>query len=95
MIKEQFEESDRKLDEFTEKMRETNRRLAGLLHGAQQSRLAMEADVKSDTKTRNRMGDVAADRVISGDSSSAQLDPDPMCVTRFGDDSTEPLAPPS
>ena len=40
---------------------ETNRHLARLLHGAQQSCLAIEADVKSDTKTRERMEDVATD----------------------------------
>ena len=32
------------------------------------------------------MEDVAADRAISGNSSSAQIDPDPMCLTSFGDD---------
>ena len=31
---------------------------------------------------------------MSGDSSSAQVDPDPMCLTSFGDDSTEPPALP-
>ena len=40
------------------------------------------------------MKDVAADRVISGDSSSAQVDPDPMCLTSFGYDSTGPPALP-
>ena len=94
MIKEQLEKSDRQLDELMEKARETNRRLAGLLHGDQQPRLAMEADVKSDTNTRKRMEDVPADRVMSGDSSSTQIDPDPMCLTSFGDYSTEPLALP-
>ena len=54
----------------------------------------MEADIKPDTKTRKRMENVAADRVMSGDSSSAQVDPDPMCLTSFGDDSTGPPALP-
>ena len=52
----------------------------------------MEVDVKSDTKTRKRIEDVAEDRVISGDNSSAQVNPDPMCLTSFGDDFTGPLA---
>ena len=94
MIKEIFDKSDRKLDELTEEMRATIFRLEGLLHGAQRPRLAMEADVKSDAKTRMRTEDVAGDRVIIGDSTSAQLDPDPMCLISFGDDSTGPLALP-
>ena len=52
----------------------------------------MGAVVKSDTKTRKRMEDVAVDRVVSGDSFSVnQVDPDQMCLTRFGDDSIIPL----
>ena len=94
MVKERFDKSDRKLDDLIEKTRETNRRLAGLVHRAQQPRLATEADVKSDTKTRKRTEDVAADRMISGDNSSAQVDPDPICLTRFGGDSTGPTALP-
>ena len=82
------------LDEIMEKTRETNRCLAGMLHGAQQPRLAKEVDVLPDTKTRKRMEDDAAERVISGDSSSAQLDSNPMCLTSFGDDSTGPPALP-
>ena len=54
----------------------------------------MEADIKSDTKPRKHTKDAAADRVISGDNSFAQVDPDQMCLTSFGDDSTEPLALP-
>ena len=48
----------------------------------------------SDTKTRNRMENVAVERVISGDNSSAKLDTDPVCLTSFDDDSTGPLALP-
>ena len=55
-----------KLDEFEDEMRATKQRLAGLEQDAWQSRLAMKADVPSNTKTRNPMEDVAADRVISG-----------------------------
>ena len=48
----------------------------------------MEARAKSDIKTRKRMEDVAADRVISRDSCSAiQVDPDQMDLTSFGNDS--------
>ena len=36
------------------------------------------------------MEDVAAERMISGDNSSAQIDTDPMCLTSFGDDSAGP-----
>ena len=50
----------------------------------------MEADVTSEKKTRKRTEDTAADQVISGNSSSAQVDHDPMCLTSFGDDSTKP-----
>ena len=49
----------------------------------------------SDTKTRNRIEDVAEDQVISGNSSSAnQVDPDQMCLSSFGDDFTRPPALP-
>ena len=82
--------SDRKLDELTEEMRETKQRLAGLEQKAQQPRLTMEADVQSDIKTLKRMEDVAVERVIDGDNSSAQVHTDPMCLTSFGADSTGP-----
>ena len=49
----------------------------------------------TDTKTRNSMENIALDRVISGDSFSAnQVDPDPMCLVRFGNDFNEPPALP-
>ena len=83
------------LDELTEKKRKTNWRLAGLLHGAQQPRLAKEADVPADTKTRKCTEDAAAYQVKHGDSWSAnQVDPDQICLTSVGDDSTGPLALP-
>ena len=81
-------------DEFTEKMIEARQRSASLEQDARQPRLVMEADVTSNTKIRNRMEDVAAERVISGDNSSAKVDPDPMCLANSGDDSTGPLALP-
>ena len=85
---------DKAFDEPTKKMRNTRQRSAGFEQEARQPRLTKEADVKPDTKTRKHMEDAAADRVICGDSSSAQVDPDAMCLNRFGDESTEPLALP-
>ena len=75
-------------------MKETRQRSASPEQHARQPRLPMEADVTSDTKTRNRMKDVEARRVISGDNSSAEVDPDPICLTSFGDDFTGPLGVP-
>ena len=78
-----------------EKTRETNQRLAGLLHGVQQPRLAKEADVTPDTKTRKCAEDAAANRAKHGDkSSSFRVDHDPVCLTSFGEVSTKPLALP-
>ena len=50
----------------------------------------------SDTKTRERTeGAAAAIQAKHGNSCSAnQVDPDPMCLTNFGDDSTGPPALP-
>ena len=93
-IKELFDASDWKLDKLTEKMRDTKQRLAGLEQAAQQPRLTTEADVKTGTKIRKRMEDVAAERVISGDNSFAQVDADSTCLTSFGNDSTVPPALP-
>ena len=60
------------LDELMEKTRETRQCSAGLEHEARQPRLATEADAPTDTKTRKRVEDVAAEeRVISGDNSSS------------------------
>ena len=95
MIKEPYDESDMKLDKLAEKMRESKQRLAGLKQEAQQPRLAMEADVKSDTKTRKRMEDAAADQIKHGGSCFAnRVDLDQMYLTSFGDDSTGPPALP-
>ena len=73
-------------------MKETGQRSASLKPDARQRRLVTEADVPKDTKTRQRMEDVAAERVISEDNSSAQIDPDPICLTSSGNDSTGPTA---
>ena len=94
MIEELFDNSDRKLVELADGMRAIKQRLAGLEQVARQPRLAMEADVPSDTKTHSkRMEDAVAVQAKHGDSCSAnQVDPDPMCLTSFGDDSTGPPA---
>ena len=83
-------------DELTEKMRETRQRLAGFEHDARQPRLVMKVDVPSETKTRERTeGATAAVQAKHGDSCSAnQVDPDPMYLISFGDDSTGPSALP-
>ena len=56
----------------------------------------MEADVPSDTKARKRTeGAAAAVQAEHGDSCPAnRIDPDPMCLTSFDDDSTGPPALP-
>ena len=45
----------------------------------------------TDTVTRKRPEDAAADRAICGDNSSAQIIPDPVCLTSFGDAFNGPL----
>ena len=87
MIEELFD----KLEELADEMKATKQRLAGLEQVAQQPRLAMEADVPSDTKTQKRMEDAVAVQAKHGDSCSANyVDPNPMCLTSFGDDSAGP-----
>ena len=63
----------------------TNHRLAGLEHEARRPRLATEADVEPDTKTRKRTEDTsAADRVKNWDSSSTRVDDGQTSLTSFG-----------
>ena len=106
MIKQQFDKSesnlyrmkslsdksDRKFDEFTEKMKETRRqRLAGFEHEARQPCLAMEADVTSDTK---RAEDAAGDQTKNGDSCSAKrVDAGLASSTSFGMTAEPPALP--
>ena len=79
------------LDECTEKIIETRQRSASLEQGVQQPRLAFEAFVKSNKKTRKRTeGAAAAEREIGVDISPAQVDTDPIRLTSFGEDSTGP-----
>ena len=95
IIEELFDKSHRKLDELTEKIRTIRQRLAGLEQDTRQPRLAMEAEIPTYTKTRNRAEDAATDREKHEDScSEKKVDPDLMCLTSFGDDSTEPPALP-
>ena len=81
-----------KMDELADEMRAAKQRLAGLEQDVRQPRLAMEADVPSGTMTRERTeGAAAATQAKHGDSCSAnRVDPDPMCLTSFSDDSTSP-----
>ena len=75
--------------------RKSRQRSASLEQDARQPRLAMEADVIKNIKTRKRTeGTATTERVTSGDNSSAEVDPDPICLASFGDDSTGPPALP-
>ena len=96
IIEELFDKLDSKLDELADEMRATKQRSAGLEQVARQSRLAMEADVPSDANTDERTeGAATAVQAKHGDSCFAnRVDPDPMCLTSFGDDSTGPPALP-
>ena len=94
---EELDRMDKSLDmisELTGMLRTANKRLAGLENKARQPRLATEADVERDTKTRKRTEEAAADRAKHGDkSSSFRVDHDPMRLPSFGGDSTELPAP--
>ena len=96
MMKEQFNESYRELDELAEKIRETRQRLAGLEQDAQQPRLATVADVPFETKTHKRTDDATANQAKYRDSCSAKrVDAGPpMCLTSFDNDPTKPPAHP-
>ena len=95
-MKSHFDQQDTKLDELMEVTRGTRHRLASLEQDARQPRLVMEADVPVDTKTRERTeGAATAFQAMHGDSSSTnQVDPDPICLTSSGDDSTRSPALP-
>ena len=63
--------------------------LAGHEQDARQPCLAIEADVPSDTKTHKRMEDaIAVQAKHEGSCSASQVDPNPMCLTNYGDDFT-------
>ena len=67
-----FDKQFRLNAEYFKEMRATDQRLAGLEHVARQPRLATEADVPSDKKTRKRAEDAASDQAKHGDSCSAK-----------------------
>ena len=74
------------VSELTGMLRATKKRLAGLEHEARQPRLATEANVEPDKKTRKRTrGASAADRAKNGDISSLRrVDVGPTSLTSFG-----------
>ena len=77
----------------SKEMRATHQGLAGLDHHARQSRLATKADIPPEKKTRKRKENAAADQAKHGDSCSAKkVDPNPMRLTSFSDDSIKPPA---
>ena len=81
------------LDDMEKEAQNTNQRQSGLQHQAQQPRLAMNAEVQEDKKTRESTEDFAQDGRL-GDISSDRVH-DPMRLTSFGDeDYTEPPALP-
>ena len=89
------ERLDKAFDKPTKMTRRENQRLSGLEQETRRPYLATEADAPTDTKTRKRMeGAAAAERVTSGDNSSAQVDIHPIRLTSFGDDFIGPPALP-
>ena len=96
MIEKIFDRLDRKLDELADEMRATKQRFAGLGQVAPQPRLAMEADVPSDKKTRERTeGAAAAVQAKHGDSCSEKRVQDgSTSSTSFDDNVIEPPALP-
>ena len=77
-------------------MRATRQHLVSLEQDARELRLATEADVPTYTWTRKRAEDAASYKAKHGNNCSAKkVDPDLVCLTSFGDDSTEsPALPP-
>ena len=82
--------------EFKEDLRSINQRLASLEQDSRQSRLAMEANVPADKKTRKRTeGAATAVQAKHGDNCCAnRVDPDPNRSTSFSNDFTKPPALP-
>ena len=87
MFKERFDRWDRKLEKLSDEMRVMRQRESSLKQNVRQPRLAMEADGQANTKTHERTeGAATTVQAVHGDSCSAtQVDPDPMCLTTFGD----------
>ena len=84
-LKEGFDKMGKHLEKLTGTMNRTKQFLARLQLQVQQPRLAAEADVKPDVRTRERMEGTAADDEKNEDISSAWVD-DPMRLTSFGDE---------
>ena len=84
-----------KMDELAEEMRPTKQRLAGLEQDTGQPRLAMEADMPSDTKIRERTeGAATAVQAKHGYScSSERVHAGPTCSTSFGVKAEPPALP--
>ena len=61
MVKELFDKSDKKMDKHAQEVRATNQRCPSLEQDARQPRLAVEADVQADKKTRERTEGVATE----------------------------------
>ena len=94
LIKNYFDQQDKKLDELMERTREIRQRLAGLEQEARQPRLATEADVPTDKQTRKRTEDAGAGQAKHGDScSTKRVDAGPTSLTSSGK-TAESLAPP-
>ena len=95
MFKEYLDRRDKNLNrvsELTGILKATNQRLANLQHRAQQPRLAMKADLKSDMKTRKRTeGAAATDRAKHGECYSTRVDNGPTSLTSFGKIAEPPL----
>ena len=85
-----------KLDELADKMRTTKQCLADLEQDTRQPRLAMEPDVPSDTKNRERAeGAAATVQAKHGDSCSAKrVQAGATSSSSFGNDFTGPSALP-
>ena len=71
--------------EYREDLRRMDQRLASLEQNAREPRLAMEANVSADKKTRERTeGAANAVEAKNGDSCSAKrVQADPTCSTSF------------
>ena len=88
-------ENDKTFGEFKEDLRRITRRLASLEHDARQPRLAREADVTVDKKTRERTESAAAAvQTKRGDSCYAKrVQAGPTSSTSFGKKDKPPTLP--
>ena len=87
---------NKKLDEISDEMRNIDRHVTRLEHGARQPRLAMGADGHADTKTRERTeGAATAVQAMRGDCFSARrVEPGPNTnSTSFGVKAERPALP--